>query len=125
MLVQLLEKHDIGARMLPFHSVSRETIGSLDTEGVRMVCISYLDISGSPAHLRYLMQRLRRRLQPGTPILVGLWPAEDAALKDERIQTMIGAQHYTSSLREAVDACLSEARRAAEKTAVARSSETV
>ncbi len=40
-----------------------------------MACISYLDISGSPAHLRYLMQRLRQRLPTGTPILVGLWPS--------------------------------------------------
>ena len=125
MLVQLLEKHEIGARMMPFRAASREQIGSLDTEGVRMVCISYLEISGSPAHLRYLMQRLRRRLPPDTPFLVGIWPAGDAALKDERIRTMIGAQYYTGSLRDAVDACLSEARRVAGEAAAAKSSETV
>ncbi|HET9148429.1 MAG TPA: AI-2E family transporter [Acetobacteraceae bacterium] len=119
MLVQLLEKHGIGARITSYQSVSRESIGSLDIEEVRMVCVSYLDISGSPAHLRYLMQRLRRRLPAGIPILVGLWPAEDAALRDERVRAVVGADYFTSSLREAVDACLKAARETPQKAVIA------
>ncbi len=34
--------------------------------GIAMVCISYLEISGSPNHLHYLMRRLRSRM-PGVP----------------------------------------------------------
>jgi len=110
MLVQLLGKHGLGARLVPYEAVSRDQVETLDVEGVAMVCISYLDISGSPAHLRYLLQRLRRRLQNGTPILVGLWPEEDAALTDKTTQSGIGADYFTSSLRDAVDDCLRAAR---------------
>jgi len=113
MLVQLLGKHGLGARLTPYEAASRERMETLDVEGVAMVCISYLDISGSPAHLRYLMQRLRRKLPEGAPILVGLWPSEDAALTDQMIQKEIGADYFTSSLRDAVNACLKAARKAA------------
>jgi len=110
MLGQLLAKHGLGCRVMPHQAASREEIGRLDVSGVAMVCISYLDISGSPSHLRYLIRRLRRKL-PTTPILVGLWPAEDSTLKNRDVQAMIGADYYTSSLREAVEACVAEARK--------------
>jgi len=110
MLAQLLAKHGLGARLIPYQAASREGIDTLDVTGVAMACISYLDISGNPAHLRFLLQRLRRRLPPGTPILVGLWPIEDAALTDTQLQTTIGADTYTSSLRDTVNACLAAAR---------------
>ncbi len=110
MLVQLLGKHGLAARLAPYEAASRDRVETLDVEGVAMVCISYLDISGSPAHLRYLLQRLRRRLPQGTPILVGLWPAEDAALTDKTTQSGIGADYFASSLRDAVDDCLKAAR---------------
>ena len=71
-----------------------------------MVCISYLEISGSPAHLRYLVRRLRGRLPAGTPILVGLWQTEDEVLHDDALQSLVGADHYTTSLREAVETCV-------------------
>ncbi len=111
MLAQLLGKHGLGARTVPHEVASREEIGTLDVTGVAMVCISYLDISGSPSHLRYLMQRLKRRL-PGVPILVGLWPSEDEALSNDRIRAVIGADYYATSLREAVNSCVEAAHKA-------------
>ncbi len=110
MLAQLLGKHGMGARLLPHEAASRDRVEVLDVGGVAMACISYLDIAGSPAHLRYLMQRLRRKLPKGTPILVGLWPAGEAALTDRMVQTEIGADYFTSSLRDTVDVCLKVAR---------------
>lgn len=112
MLVQLLGKHGLGARLTPYEAASRDRIEMLDVAGVAMVCVSYLDISGSPAHLRYLMQRLRRKLPRGTPILVGLWPTEEAALTDQVIQKEIGADYFSSSLRDTVDDCLKAVRSA-------------
>ena len=53
MLAQLFSKHGVGARVVSYEEVSREEIGNLDVTGVVMVCVSYLDITGSPAHLRY------------------------------------------------------------------------
>lgn len=107
-LAQLLEKHDLGARTLPFEAVARGHIDALDVAGVAMVCVCYLEISGSPAHLRYLLHRLRRKM-PNTPILVGLWPLEDAALREDRVRSVIGADYYTSTLRHSVEACLAAA----------------
>jgi hypothetical protein len=44
-----------------------------------VTCASYLDIAGRPAHLHYLLQRLKRRV-PGVPLPVGLWPADEPVL---------------------------------------------
>jgi hypothetical protein len=95
---------------LPYRTGSREGIANLATTGVEMICISYLDISGRPAHLRFLLRRLRSKL-PNVKILVGLWPLDDPAVKDATVRAAIGADFYTSSLAEAVTACLDEARR--------------
>lgn len=112
MLAQLLGKHGLGARVVPHDAVSRPSIGSLEVRDVAMVCISYLDISGTPAHLRYLLRRLRERL-PKAPLLVGLWPARDPILQNPDLRRAIGADHCVSTLREAVEACVAAARDAA------------
>lgn len=119
MLAQLLEKHRLGAKVASYNAASRDAITSLDVNGTAMVCISYLDIRGSPSHLRYLLQRLRRRM-PGIPILVGLWPADDAVLQDKKLQTTVGADHYVTSLREAVNVCVAEAQNESRSSAPAQ-----
>ena len=105
MLAQLLAKHGLGGRVEPYMAASRSGIATLDLTGVAMICISYLDISGSPAHLRYLISRLTKK-GPGIPILVGLWPADDTDLKDKQFQNQVGANYFTTSLREAVNVCV-------------------
>jgi hypothetical protein len=110
--VQLLGTHGMGGHVVSYDDVSRDKIETLDVTGVTMACISYLDISGNPAHLRYLMQRLRRRLPSGTPVLVGLWPSEDVALRDETMQKAIGADFFVTSLEQAVTSCTQLAERA-------------
>ena len=112
MLSQLLGKHGMQGRVVGYAEVGRDRIGSFDTTGAVMACISYLDIAGSPAYLRFLVQRLRQRLPRGTPILVGLWPTQDAALKDKAIQAQTGADYFVSSLAESVSACVDAAEKA-------------
>ena len=109
MLAQLLEKHGLAARVLPYEAASREGIRSLNASGATMVCVTYLEISGAPSHLRYLVQRLRRRL-PGTPISVGLWGFGEEVLQVPRVRAIIGADHYSISLRDAVDCSLQAAK---------------
>lgn len=104
MLAQLLAKHGMNPRLLPYEAVSRAGIGNLDATDVAMVCLSYLEISGNPAHLRYLLERLRARL-PGVPTLVGVWPLDDTILSDAAARTQLGADHATSSIAEAVSIC--------------------
>ena len=62
-------------------------------------------MSSSQAQLRYLIRRLRQRLPPKTPILVGLWPVEDQALFDERNRAMIGADFFASSFADVLEIC--------------------
>ena len=110
MLAQLLEKHGFEASVLPHEAVSRHNLGALDLTDVAMICISYLEIKGNPAHLRNLLRRLRARARD-VPIVVGLWPAEEAILTDEELRARVGADEYVVSLREALKACLERAHR--------------
>ena len=109
MLVQLLSMHGLSARTIDSAAASRERIGRLDSAGVKMVCVSHVEVGGSPAYLHYLVRRLRARL-PGAILLVGLLPAEDEAGNDDRVRTVIGADAFTLSLSETVNACLERAR---------------
>jgi predicted PurR-regulated permease PerM len=112
-LAQLLGKHGLGARVAAYEEASRDCIAKMDLEGVAMVCISYLEISGGPAALHYLVRRLRQRI-PDVPVLVGLWPSEDTVLKDDRVRAVIGADYFTTSLREALDTCVEVAHQKAD-----------
>ena len=109
MLAQLLGKHNLRARVIPHGAVSRSGIDALDVSGVAMVCVCYVEITGTPSHLRYLLRRIRQRV-PGAPILVGLWPEEEAVLHDDRLRVAIGADYYATTLRGAVNACLEASR---------------
>ena len=108
MLAQLLEQRGFGTRRIAHAAVSRDAIDKVDYTGTRMICLSYLEIGGSPSHLRYLVRRLRREA-PGARILVGLWPQGEAALSDDQIQRVLGADSYVGSLSAAVDAVLDTA----------------
>ena len=117
-LAQLLEKHGVTARTVGFEDVSRRGIATLDLSGVAMVCVAYLQVKGSPSHLRYLLQRLRERL-PRQKLLVGLWPENDAALSDRETQDMLGADLYVTTLLQAVEHCIAEAREPVREAAAA------
>jgi hypothetical protein len=105
MLVQLLDKHGIPAKLIQHQEVSRRRIETLDAGGVAMACICYLDPAASLASLRYLAQRLRQRLPKETPILVGLWPSDDVQLRDDRIKDAIDADYFTGSLADMINVC--------------------
>lgn len=108
MLTQLLDKRGLGTRAASIDAASRQRLPALDATDVAMVCLTYLEISGSPSHLRYLLRRLRAKL-PGVPILVGLWPAEDRTMTDAQVQALVGADAHVATLSDAVAACLAAA----------------
>jgi len=103
MLVQLLDGAGTAARAIPARAVSREGIASLDLAGIDVIAVSYLEVKGSPAQLRYLVRRLRERA-PAARIVVGLWPQGEAALSDAQIQRTLGADRYVGSLATALAA---------------------
>src|SRR4029078_1028750 len=77
-----------------------ERLRSLDTTGVAMVCVSYLDSQGL-THARYLVRRLRRTV-PQAKILVGFctMTAENASRRAPIDGT--GADLSALSLQQAV-----------------------
>jgi hypothetical protein len=88
-------------------AVSREAIATLDLADVDVIAVSYLEVVGSPARLRYLVRRLKERA-PTARIIVGLWPQGEAALSDVGIQQTIGADSYVGSLADAVEIITTE-----------------
>jgi predicted PurR-regulated permease PerM len=117
MLAQLIEKHGLGARFEPRETLATANIFSLKTDGVRLVCLSYLDMS-RPTEVRYLVRRLRRRI-PNVLILVGSWQSKkgkvaesDTALSN--LQSATGAEFYATSFRQAIESAIEAARIKAE-----------
>jgi hypothetical protein len=72
MLLQLLEKHGLGGCVETNAAVSSSNIVRLNSTGVTVVCLSYLDLGSSPAHLRHSIKRIRRQIADAT-LIVGLW----------------------------------------------------
>ena len=105
MLAQLLAQRGVAARRIPHTSASRETIAQADFSGVTVIAVSYLELAGAPAHLRYLLRRLRQRA-PGAVLIVGLWPQGEAVINDVELQKALGADRYVISLGEAIEATL-------------------
>jgi predicted PurR-regulated permease PerM len=110
MLAQLLRKHGLGARPVLHSEVSRFTINTLDTTGVAMIFVTYAELRGNPPHMRYLLRRIRQRF-PLCPVLVGFWDPDDALLEDPAAQELAGATALASSLHDAVNKCLDEAKK--------------
>ena len=60
-------------------AVSSSNIVRLNGAGVTVVCLSYLDLGSSPAHLRHSIKRIRRQI-PGATLVVGLWGDADVKI---------------------------------------------
>jgi predicted PurR-regulated permease PerM len=105
MLAQVLVGHGIGARADAHTRLSKAEIGSLEVAGVELIILSTLDGS-SPAFLRFILRRLRRRA-PKATILIGAWwrrsgPREtddelDEAITDPKVASFIDAVRYCLS----------------------------
>jgi predicted PurR-regulated permease PerM len=107
-LAQLLGARGATARTIPNGATSRSAIATLDLTGVAVIAISYLELTGSPAQLRYLIRRLRVHA-PTARVVVGLWPQGEAVLTDAAIQRAIGSDVYVGSLSDAVEAAMAQA----------------
>jgi DNA-binding NarL/FixJ family response regulator len=111
-LAQLLEKHGLAAEIVAHEAVSRNAIGEFNRQGVPMVCVCYLDMSGHTSPLRFLLKRLRQRVGDAR-LLVALWPSDHPVMSDQKVRAALGADEYVTSLRDAVNACLKAAQDAA------------
>jgi len=92
-------------RRVPYAAVGRERIAQFTPGDVAVVAVSSLALDGVPAHLRYLVRRLRARL-PNTPIVAGIWREGDAVASGADLQKTVGADVIATSLRTALDAAM-------------------
>jgi predicted PurR-regulated permease PerM len=113
MFAQLCNVHGLAARVEGPEALSTANIFRLETSGVALVCLSYLGVT-NPAHMRYAVRRLRRKL-PLARIMVGCWVEDTAAA--EQFQETAKADFVAPSLREATRICVALARATPDATA--------
>jgi hypothetical protein len=101
MLAQLLQKHGIGARVVPSEAVSVPNLFRLDVTGVQMAFLCYLE-PGSFSNPCYLVRRLRRKL-PKATIVAGFWTLKKDEIEERNAVTLTGADLVAVSLRQAVE----------------------
>jgi hypothetical protein len=110
LVVDMLAKYGLGARLVSADQTSAAQIGDLDTEGVRLVCVSYLE-PGTFKNARYQVRRLRKTI-PGVPIIALFWGLSD---DNSRYLDSIEATEcdiVTTGLKETLRHILAFARRA-------------
>ena len=101
MLAQLLQKHGIGARVVPSEAVSAPNLFRLDVTGVQMAFLCYLE-PGSFSNPHYLVRRLRRKL-PKATIVAGFWTLKTDEIEERNALTATGADLVAVSLQQAVE----------------------
>jgi predicted PurR-regulated permease PerM len=104
MLAQLSTAHGLAARVEGAEALSTTNVFRLETDGVAIVCLVYLDASG-PAHMRYSVRRLRRKL-PKAAIILGCWVKDIDPAALELLREGAKADLVAASLGEAVKLCI-------------------
>jgi predicted PurR-regulated permease PerM len=108
MFAQVLGKHGIAAWVQPFADVASAKGFKVDTTDARLVCLSYFGAVSKPAHVRYLVRRLKR-LMPHAKFLAGFWMIGEDRTKVEEWRQAVGADFVAASLGEATALVVAEA----------------
>ena len=95
-LAQLLRKHGLAARVEGAEAVTSPNVFRLETEGIALVCLSYLD-NESTASMRYAIRRMRRKL-PSAIMLLGAWTEADPS----HLQEIVKADEVANTLGAAL-----------------------
>jgi len=104
MLGQLSTAHGLAARVEGAEALFTANIFRLETTGVAVVCLVYMDASG-PAHMRYSVRRLRRKL-PKATIILGCWMKDMDPAGLELLRDGAKADLVAASLGEAIKLCI-------------------
>jgi predicted PurR-regulated permease PerM len=107
MLAQLSTAHGLSARVEGAVALSTSNVFRLETTGVAVVCLVYLDASG-PAHMRYSVRRLRRKL-PKATIILGCWLKDIDPDALEVLREGAKADLVAASLADAIKLCIEAA----------------
>jgi hypothetical protein len=104
MLGQLSTAHGLAARVEGAEALSTTNVFRLETTGVAIVCLIYMDSAG-PALMRYSVRRLRRKM-PKATIILGCWMRELDPAVLEQLREAAKADLAAASLGEAVKLCI-------------------
>ena len=104
MLGQLATAHGLAARVEGPEALSTTNVFRLETTGVAIVCLVYMD-AGTPAHMRYAVRRLRRKL-PKATIILCCWIKDMDSVALEQLQDSVKADLVAHNLAEAVKLCI-------------------
>jgi predicted PurR-regulated permease PerM len=103
-LAQLIQRRGIGARAKEADALSMSKIFALETEGVALVCLCYLE-NATPAQIRYAARRIRRKT-PEAFILVSLLNETDKLEDAEAMQLSPETELVKGSLRDTLQRIL-------------------
>jgi len=109
LLVDMLSKYGISARVVTSDETSAANIRDLSCEGVQLTCVSYLE-PGTFKNARYQVRRLRKRM-PEVPVMALFW---GLAADNSRYLDGIEATEcdiVTTGLKETVQHIIAFARR--------------
>jgi len=107
MFAQLSTAHGLPARVEEAAALSPANLFRLEATGVAIVCLVYMDASG-PAHMRYSVRRLRRRL-PNVKIVLGCWMKDVDPTTLEQLRESAKADFVTPSLGQTLQLCIEAA----------------
>jgi predicted PurR-regulated permease PerM len=108
MLAHVLGKHGITAQVQPFQPLGFTKGHNMDMPEARLVCLSYFGAAARPAHVRYLIRRLKRSM-PHASFLACFWMLGEApAARVEEWRALAGADFAATSIAEATAICIRE-----------------
>ncbi len=110
LLVDMLAKHGVAARVISFDEASSAQVNDLDVDGVRLACVSYLE-PGTYKNARYQVRRLRKRM-PDVPVIALFWGiGSDHSRYLDSVEAT-ESDLVTTGLKETIHHVLAFARRA-------------
>jgi predicted PurR-regulated permease PerM len=122
MLVQILEKRGIASNLQAFSATGAGQRLNLKAPDSTLVCLSYFGASSKPAHVRYVIRRLKR-VMPHARFVACFWMLGEERAKLEQWRVSAGADFVASSLDEAATICGREARRTPRQLALTEQQE--
>jgi predicted PurR-regulated permease PerM len=109
-LAEALTKRGLRAGVLGPQAIAAAHIASLAGTEAKLLCLSYLGLGKSPAHVRYLVRRLRRILPEDAALFVCYWTEPDQARAAAEVLQAAQADAYATSLLQAVELCIAAAK---------------
>lgn len=113
---QLVGKCGIGVKVLSVDRLRHGALSEEDAKGIKLICISALDVRERSAHARFLVRRLKRSA-PNALLLGCFWKLDPEDRHDNTIISSIPIDAMAHSMREAVTFTLKAANEIADEPA--------